>query len=72
MVQIAVVTQETEDPTYQQHLDRQQVNENETLVPLAGAMAVLEGEGQVLFRCQDTKMQPENPSSADGKGLLSF
>lgn len=44
------------DHTYEQHLHGQQVDENEALVSLAGAMAVLEGECQVLFRCQDTNM----------------
>ena len=35
---------------HQQHLDGQQVDEDHALVLLAGAVAVLEGEGQVLLR----------------------
>lgn len=38
---------------YQEHLHGQQVDEHQALVPLAGAVAVLEGEGQVLLGCGD-------------------
>lgn len=34
---------------HQQHLDGQQVDEDHAFVLLAGAVAVLEGEGQVLL-----------------------
>lgn len=33
----------------QQHLDRQQIDENESLVSLTGAMTVCEGEAQIFF-----------------------
>ena len=38
------------DPPYQQHLDGDEVDEDEALVLLAGAMTALEGKGQVLLR----------------------
>lgn len=59
---------------HQQHLHRQQVDEDHPLVPLAGAMAVVEGERQELLGCRNrrTAAETSRPPSGSRSSFSSY